>query len=307
MSETDEIRALFQGVIPERIDEIVALVGNYSAEFRRVGDKSGFHLDAGAFGAVQFTQRSLRQLWLFGHAGMYALHCYAGLIHLAKSLKLKFDLAEIDQLSGQGSEDERFSKVINAISDLKTSESEADFKWPGGVPLPENGKSENIELGAVFDLVLMATAYVFLHELRHVIFSAEGNTPGNALEEEMQCDQFAAEVILRDVNVYAKQSGAPAEKVRMKRSMGIALGAAFLAIATPRELLAGSNTHPAVHKRWSATLASNPLEDSSYFWLYFASLAIAILKYQKIAFPAQDVESFKQLSLAAIRALEDGI
>lgn len=187
------------------------------------------------------------------------------------------------------------------------SQSEEDFTWPEGIPMPENGKSKNIELSVVFDLVLMATAYVFLHELKHVIFSAEDNAPENALEEELQCDQFAAEVILRDIRVYVNQSGYATEMVQMKRSMGIALGAAFLAIATPRELLAGSNSHPAVHKRWLVTLGSSPLEENSYYWLYFASLAIAILKYQKIVFPAQDVENFKQLSLTAIRALENGI
>lgn len=307
MNETDEIYALFKGVIPEQIDEIVSLLKKHSVNFRRIGDKSGFYLNAGAFGAVQFTQRSLRQLWLFGHAGRQALHCYAGLIHIAKSLNIKFDLDEINQLSKQDAEDKKISKLLNALVDLMACENEADFTWPDDIPLPEDGKSKNIELSVVFDLVLIATAYVFLHELKHVIFSAENNALENPLDEEMQCDEFATEVILRDVQLYAKQSGDPEETVKMKRSMGIALGAAFFAIATPHELLAGSKTHPAVHRRWSATLASSPLEENSYFWLYFASLAIAILKHRKIVFLAQNVESFKQLSLAAIGALENGI
>jgi len=101
MSENLEIQKLFEGVVPERLDEVLGLIQANSAHFRRVGDKSGFNIDAGAFGTIQFTQRSLEQLWLFGFSGIFALHCYSGILYLAKCYGLKFDLDEIENFQDQ--------------------------------------------------------------------------------------------------------------------------------------------------------------------------------------------------------------
>lgn len=307
MSENDELKKLFEGVIPERFDEVLDLIATHSAHFRRVGDKSGFNLDAGAYGAIQFTQRSLEQLWLFGFAGLYALHSFSGVIFLVKCRCLKFDLAEIDGLPEQKEENERFSSIINTIQGLNSAESEYDFTWPAGIPRPEAGKPKDTEQAAVFDLVLMATGYVFLHELKHVIFESERNAPEDSLNEEMECDAFAVEMMLSKIQNYSVDSGYPEDLVRMKRSIAIALGSAFLAVVTPRKNLGGTVTHPAVHDRWSATLGKIDLADDDFYWLYFASLAIALLKHMKIAFPAQMVVSYKQLAMAAIKALDEDI
>lgn len=221
MSENIDIQKLFEGVIPERLEEVLGLIQSNSAQFRRVGDRPGFNLNAGAYGAIQFTQRSLEQLWLFGFSGLFALHCYSGIINLAKSHGLRFDLDEIETIPGQTAEQERFSKLIEIISHLNNVESEHDFTWPSDIPNPEIGKPQGIEQGAVFDLVLMATAYVFLHELKHVIFEVEGNAPGNLLEEEMKCDAFASEIMLAQIGKYSILSGYPEDKIRMKRAMGM--------------------------------------------------------------------------------------
>ncbi|MDV6344065.1 phage exclusion protein Lit family protein [Nitrosomonas sp. Is37] len=307
MNENQELQKLFEGVVPERLDEVLDLVETHSAKFRRIGDKVGFNLDAGAFGAIQFTQRSLEQLWLFGFSGLYALHCYSAVAVLAKCYGLKFDLDEIDGLPDQKEENERFSKIIEIIGELSGVASEHDFTWPQGIPKPENGKPKNIEQAAVFDLILMATAYVFLHELKHVIFESEGNAPSNPLEEEMKCDTFASEMMLSQIDKYSILSGYPEDKVRMKRSMGIALGNAFLAVATPKDKIAGTDTHPPVYERWSATLGGITLEENDFYWLYFASLAIALLKYKEINFPSVPVTSYRQLAISAIDALESSI
>lgn len=307
MSENEHLQKLFEGVVPERREEILSLVERYSAQFRRIGDKPGFHLDAGAFGVIQFTQRSLDQFWLFGFAGLYALHSYSGIAWLAKSHNLKFDLADIDGLPDQRAQNLRFATMLSYIDTLNTSSAECDFTWPEAVPNPENGKPTNLEQAVVFDLILMATAYIFLHELKHVIFEAEKNAPSDVVEEEMQCDAFAAGVMLDGVSKYAVSSGYSEQGVRMKRSMGIALGAAFLAVATPQCNLGGTASHPPVHKRWSATLTSIDLDENDFYWLYFASLAIAILKHRAIHFPSCHVMSFRQLALDAIEALEGGI
>lgn len=151
----------------------------------------------------------------------------------------------------------------------------------------------------------MATTYFFLHELKHVIFKSEGSSPEDRLIEEMECDAFAAERMLSKIRDYSSASGYPEDKVFMKRSISIALGSAFLAVATPRHNLDGTATHPTVHDRWSATLGRIELEEDDSYWLYFASLAIALLKHRKITFPSQLVVSYKQLAVATIKALEE--
>jgi hypothetical protein len=92
----------------------------------------------------------------------------------------------------------------------------------------------------------------------------------------------------------------------MKRAMGIALGNAFLAVATPKANLGGTESHPSVHKRWSATLSNIALEEDDFYWLYFASLAIALLKHKEIVLPPQTVVSFKKFAISTIKALENG-
>ena len=307
MNENQELEKLFEGVVPERLSEVLCLVEKHSAQFRRVRDKSGFTLDAGAYGAIQFTQWSLEQIWLFGFAGLYSLHCYSAVIVLAWCYSLNFDLEEIDGLPDQKNENELFAKLIKTIEELNSAESEYDFVWPVGIPNPADGKPKNIEQAAVFDLVLMATAYVFLHELKHVIFESEGNAPENPHDEELECDSFAANFMLSKSDDYSNTSSYSADKVRMKRSMGISLGSAFLAVATPKHNLGGTVTHPPVHKRWSAALGEIDLEESDYYWLYFASLAIGLMKYKGIDFPRQTVTSYKKLAISAIEALENGI
>ncbi|WP_140919317.1 phage exclusion protein Lit family protein [Limnobaculum xujianqingii] len=307
MNENQALEKLFEGVVPERLSEVLCLVEEHSAQFRRVGDRSGFNLDAGAYGAIQFTQRSLEQMWLFGFASLYSLHCYSAVIELAWRHSLKFDFEEIIALPDLKGKYECFSRIIKSIEQLNNVESENDFVWPAIIPKPEEGKPKDTEQAAMFDLILMASAYIFLHELKHVIFQAVGNAPQDPHEEEMACDSFASHMMLSKIDDYSIMSGFPSDKVRMKRSVGIALGNVFLAVVTPKHNLGGTITHPPIHKRWLVTLGGIDLEENDDYWLYFASLAIALIKYKEIDFPAQTVTSYKQLAISVINVLEKGI
>ncbi|MBQ0780902.1 MAG: hypothetical protein KBT79_08870 [Thalassolituus oleivorans] len=307
MSTNQAIEKLFEGVIPERVNEVMTLVEKYEAQFRVVGDKQGFNLDAGGFGAVQFTQRSLDQLWIFGYAGMQALHCYSGIISTCHSHNINFDIKKIGSLPEQVVEDKKFFDTIQYIKKLSTVENANDFEWPPNIPNPEHGKPKNKELSVVFDLTLMATAHVFLHELKHVIFQAEGDAPKKATDEEIACDKFAAGMMLDKIKEYSIVSKYPEDKVRMKRSMGIALASAFLLLATPLHCLNGTATHPPVHSRWSAVLKNIELPDNDYYWLYFSSFAIGLMKHLNIKVSAQPVPDFKTFAIKAIEGLENGI
>lgn len=307
METSDIVRKLFDGVVPESASEIESIANDYDAQFRLIGDREGFNLDAGGFSAIQYTSRSMRQMWLFGYAGRQALHCYSSLIVLFKSFGTTLDINEINKIPDQAAEDEAFKSILDAVKDLSTAFHEDDFEWPVAIPDPEKGRPSDSERAAVYDLTCMATAYVFLHELKHVIFSAEGNAPEDPKDEEYLCDQFAKDMMISKIDQYAASSGYPPEKVRMKRMMGIALASAFILFATGRNRLAGSETHHPIYGRWSATVQDVNLPEDDWFWLYFSSFALALLKYHSITIQPKIVKDYKSLCFDLIADLENGI
>jgi hypothetical protein len=304
---TNIVRKLFDGVVPERAPEIDSITKYHGPQFRLIGDREGFNLDAGGFSAIQYTSRSTRQMWLFGYAGRQAMHCYASLIVLLKSCGDTLDINEINKIPDQAAEDDAFKTILDAVKELNTAFHEDDFEWPADIPEPEKARPSDAERAAVYDLTCMATAYVFLHELKHVMFYADGNAPEDARDEEYQCDQFAKHMMISKVDQYAATSGYPEEKVRMKRMMGIALASAFILFATGKGRLAGSDSHPSIHGRWLATVKDVNLPDDDWFWLYFSSLSLALLKYYSIAIEPKVVKNYKSLCLDLISDLENGI
>lgn len=307
MANDDPIKALLDGVVPERVAEVMALLSQHTAQFRAVEDSDGFNLKAGGFGAIQYTPRSMRQLWLFGYAGMLSLHRYASLVAILRALDRDFVISEIDAIPGQAEIDRKFSKLMTTINALQSASGEADFKWPENIPDPLNGRPTDVESAAVFDLTCIATAYLLLHELKHVIFQSEKNAPADPRNEEHECDSFAQEVILGRIASYCAQSGFPKAKVQMKRAMGIALASMFLLFATPRQLVGGSQSHPAIHGRWQSVVDTIDLEGSNYFWLYFSSMAISMLRSKEIEVPRMSFDTYQDLSLQLVQALENGI
>ncbi len=306
METTNIVRKLFDGVVPERASEIDSITNKYSPQFRLVGDREGFNLDNG-FSAIQYTGRSTRQMWLFGYAGRQALHCYSSLIVSLKSRGDTLDINEINKIPDQAAEDDAFKTILDSVKELNAAFHEDDFEWPVDVPEPEKGRPSDVERAAVYDLTCMATAYVFLHELKHVVFYVDGNAPGDSKVEEYQCDQFAKEMMISKVDRYAATSGYPEEKVRMKRMMGIALASAFILFTTGKGQFAGSDSHPPIHGRWSATVKDVNLPDDDWLWLYFSSLSLALLKYYSIAVEPKVLKNFKSLCLDLISDLENGI
>jgi hypothetical protein len=276
-------------------------------QFRLIGDREGFNIIAGPFGTVQYTHRSMQQLWLFGYAGLLSLHCYATLIAFIKSSGVELDIEKVKRLTGQKEAEEEFAKLLSKIREINNALGEADVTWPSDIPKPEQGRQADDELSAVFDLSCMAAAYVFLHELRHVMFLADSNEPEKRMEEEFACDAFAKDMMISQIRLYSEQSGYPEDKVTMKRAMGIILASSFMFFATGRRNWTGSSTHPPVHYRWLCTVSDLDLPENDYFWLYFSSLSIALLQYFRISVSPRKVESFKALFFHLTEDLENGI
>lgn len=307
MNANYALEKLFEGVVPERTEEVAQLIAKYSAQFRVTCDRDGFNIAAGPFGAIQFTNRSMDQMWLFGYAGLTSLHCYATLIVLLKYSGTPLSMEAVKKIPDQQEIEDKFAKLLEKIQEINRSASEYDYSWPEGVPTAEQGRQADAERALVFDLSCMAAAYVFLHELKHAMFTVDGDAPDNPLEEELACDAFAKEMMTSQIAHYSKLSGYPENAVKTKRFMGIVLASAFLLFATPKSKLKGSETHPAIHVRWQQTIEGLDLPNDDYLWLYFGSLTLAVL--QKIGIPIQDkkVVDFRSFCVDLIEDLEKSI
>lgn len=307
LADYDPIKSLWEGVIPERVPEVANLLDQHKVQFRALEDQHGFVLHAGAYGAIQYTTRSLRQLWLFGYGGMLSLHCYSSFVTLLRHLGQEFRISEIDSIHGQEEAWQILSRLMGAIEELKEAYGEADFNWPETIPDPMNGKPADNERALVFDLTCVAATYITLHELKHVIFWSEGNAPADPWQEESACDAFAQEMILGRIETYCEQSGFPEEQVKTKRAMGIALALMYLLFVTPRQRVLGSETHPPLYARWHGVISDIDLEEDGYFWLYFSSMAISMLRFKGVEVPPIPFVSCQDLSYQLVRLLEDGI
>ena len=101
-------------------------------------------------------------------------------------------------VAGQAPADAKFDRLISTTRAFRDADTTDSAAWPNHVPHP-SGKNEfpNGQDKAAFDLLCIAGAYIFLHEVQHVRFDREGNKPANPRDEEHACDEFAREFSAR--------------------------------------------------------------------------------------------------------------
>jgi hypothetical protein len=57
--------------------------------------------------------------------------------------------------------------------------------------------------------------------VRHIAFSIDNNAPSNPHEEELECDLFARDMMLGELELYSKQSGYDLARLKSKRAISI--------------------------------------------------------------------------------------
>lgn len=132
------------------------------------------------------------------------------------------------------------------------------------------------------DLTLLATAFAFFHEFRHVMLDFEGRRPLDRKEEELQCDIWAREFLTAKLAAYARDNNHEYHEVLRKRSMGLALAALILHEITLKNV---PNPHYfSIRVRLTAVLSDTSLPDDDHFWVLVASLLIGIVRQQHVLF-----------------------
>lgn len=285
----DAVKTVILASAPEKENDLQKIWHEYSPAFGLANDKQGFYFEAGAFGMVLFTSRSMSYMWLLGFAAQEALKDYCG-VAIGSVIYGKFDPAYFELFPPS-----KFGEMIAQIRNISECENEGDFPWPKEIPHPKNGKPTDLTGAMVFDLLCMAAAYSFLHEVEHVRVAQDG-TKLDPHDEEFQCDKFAREMLLDGIAEYSKTSGYPEKAVTTKRAISISLASFFMLSITPIEAWGGSRSHPSIASRINALTRSLSLPDNDHFWTYLSCLLIAQLHSKGESLESFPVASTKEFA-----------
>ncbi|MDL5047293.1 phage exclusion protein Lit family protein [Oscillatoria amoena NRMC-F 0135] len=271
---THAIGELILEAAPERKSEIKDLWQKYSPQFERGFDKEGFAIEAGPWGLILFTPRTMGQVWLLGFAGWAALEAYCPYLLLCSEVSSSMISAVPDQAAA----DSALEEVLAKVGELGSIAAVDGFEWPSGIPEPSETLPTAVRERAIVDTIKIAAAYMFLHEVRHVTLAADSSKKPNwdSRAEELECDRFARDLLLTGVNEYCKNTGYKESAVLDKRLIGLALGGFLLLHITKKR--GGSVSHPAETDRLQCLLANNEADANSYAWVYAACLLLSVLR-----------------------------
>jgi hypothetical protein len=269
---------LFKGVIPERTVEMrkAWIQGNDRV---RLVPRQGF-LCQEAWGVVQVSEVALRQIWLVGYAAWRSVEAYSDWI-VDLLGKGPFDLSDSSrQKLHQDTYDQRFDEALNKALEASEALSVNELQWPDNIPYPdENRVPSDPGHKATFDLLCIATAYIFLHEVRHAQIASRGERFASADDEEVECDRYARSMILDEVGRYAHQKNEDEGAVQAKRILGILIAKLVIVAITPRKSWDDSGDHPPVRERLQTALnaADDPMP--RLFWAEAAAMVASFARY----------------------------
>lgn len=299
----ESVRRVIYASAPEKNAEFDDIWNQYNPVVDMAEDKVGFTLEAGAFGLVVFEHKTMCQIWLLGFAAQASFHIYSPYLWLSEGAHFPFSA---DVVSGEDAIiplRDFVSQVFSKIEELRDSNSQSEFVWPAGIPSPEQGKPKDINGSVVFDLLCMAAAYCFLHEINHVILSAS-NHGMNKKQEEHACDGFARDFLLGSINEYSQSSGYDIGLLKTKRSMAIAIASVLLFVITPEERWADSEDHPPVVDRIKALAEYSDLPKNDPCWIYLSCLILSVMAYRGINAGQCHINSQKEYCLHLLASVD---
>lgn len=268
---------------PERREELERLWHDHAPTFAQAGDKKGFTMEAGAFELIIFNERTMAQCWLLGFAAWHAFEAYCpySLLRIALTPSAMQDdpgLAEAEAI---------LTESVRKAGELREVENLNEFRWPN-VPIPSSIPPVGEKDRAVADLVKIATAFAFLHEVKHVVFKAAPDRPENAKEEELECDRFARHFLLEKSAQYSAETCQNQQGVLDKRLMGIIVGAYIVLEVTPEAQRGGSDTHPNVAERLRNLILDSAPHTSEHVWVFACCLLLGKLRGEMKLPPSLD-------------------
>src|SRR5712692_498473 len=273
-------------VVPERSTELDDLLRVYQPSFFEATDQHRFLLEASPLGFVQYSNRTLLQVWLLGWVMWKEMYCWSTFIwELARDEK-PFRLSAFSEIPGQ---DESYADAdaLHARAVAFTKSDPIDWTlWPSEVPKPLDIGLHSKEDWLVKDFVHHAIAFFLLHELRHLMLHQDRRSFSDPRQEEFECDRWAIDYVLARSDEYALSSGEDSITVRSKRAIGIALGTAVMAHVQELGLWKPGTCHPPIADRMNQLGCAINLPSDDYSWIAACSFLLASLRRQQ-ALPTQ--------------------
>lgn len=269
----DAVHDMLLSVAPEQREVLQEYWDRYNPQFKILADDGPdgpIVMSAGGYVNIHFNHRIMRLFWLGSFAlweGYVAFHQYA--------VSGAPDLA-------------RFSKILECFEATCSAENVDSVPWPDGIPEPGMLVDHQPENPArvVGELAIFAVSWALLHELRHLLHQQDGTSANpeeidNSHREELNCDAFATELLLRRIHDYPVADDRESMAVLAKRQTGIYC-ALFTLTLLSRGYWDATDTHPAIQDRIDQALASMDMQGISKG---AAIIAVAAFTTLKLAFP----------------------
>jgi hypothetical protein len=269
---------------PERQESLRAFWERYSIQFELVEDRAGIVLNADK-DRVQYACKDLQVLWLLGFSLWRSIELLGPAILLPTLTgTTSASVLACDNLLDQIERDYR--ERLAAVATLIGASEMDPAKWPPDSPQPVACRSElsDPEDVAVYDLVMMATAVLFLHELKHVEFHAQHRRgsarPGRPDEEELQCDVWARDWFMSHIAAYAREHDHDFREVSSKRAIALLYVCEYLRLAHQHAGNFASADYPPLAARIAALSGGINLPADDKFWIFSACILWAEARRQ---------------------------
>ena len=279
------VDALFGAVVPERLEELRDAWAERDERVRLTDSPRQF-LFAQYGGTIQVNEIALRQTWLTGYAAWKAVQAYVDRLKDAGARDQDFDPASWHLLPDQRDLDNAFDELLDLVDKLSDSLGVDEIDWPDDIPYPQQGLSiTDPEKKATFDLVCMAGAYIFAHEVRHDIIEAAGQRSEDILSEEQECDRWALDLLIEQAAPWATSQRQSPELVVAKRVLGVVIAHLTMLAVTPRSDWDADQTHLPIRKRLRTVLEAVHEPTPEWFWVTVSAMFTAFLR-RTAALPA---------------------
>ena len=269
------VRSLITMAAPERSDEIADLWSRYSPSFDEASDSGRFHMEAGPYGLVLLTPRSMWISWLLAHEAWASLDCYSTMLVLlisreasrasfGRCLRAPADQVDVER---------QLDNIAQKVDELRFGVDLSDFEWPTTVPIPSTDRPQEASKAAPHDLACLVLAAMFLHEICHVIERDKEEL--SSIEREHRCDVFAQNFLMECLSSYAQREGYPKSMVASKRAIALGIWCYSIhRIVGEHE----SDSHPPPSARLWRMLSALELSPDDNFWIVMASLLVNQLR-----------------------------
>jgi hypothetical protein len=265
---------VLKGTAPERKEEIEALWERYAPEVAIVPPRPGVVMNANKK-RIEFDAKLIDIFWIIGYAAWSAVETYSPLVVLGPYYGVSLEkLINADERYTEG---ERHLKEIVATARSFIQDGIDPDRWPDMIPCPgPDRECLTTPEKAIYDLVIMALAFCWLHEFRHVTFLQEDSNPTNRPDEELACDSWARAFIVDKLDTYAKAAGVDYHRVLGKRMTAMALAVFILKLLTPAHAAFGDADYPPLGDRIMAIVGGTGLHDDADFWTFAGCVLVGI-------------------------------